>query len=129
MKILYLPLKKQWYEMIESGEKKEEYRLLKPYWEKRLLDYKKLVDYYETHKKELAIKRLFFPHRPLIENPAGAFPRGYEAVRFSYGYTKRTMTFKCEGITIGYGKPEWGAPNDPVFIIKLGNRLNDERLQ
>ena len=50
MKILYLPLKKQWYEMIESGEKKEEYRLLKPYWEKRLLDYKKLVDYYETHK-------------------------------------------------------------------------------
>ena len=25
-KILYLPLKKKWYEMIESGEKPEEYR-------------------------------------------------------------------------------------------------------
>lgn len=123
MKTLYLPLKKQWYEMIESGEKKEEYRLLKPYWEKRLLDYKGLADYYEKHKKELAVKRLLFPHRPLIENPAVAFPRGYDAVRFSYGYTKRTMTFKCEEITIGYGKPEWGAPDEPVFIIKLGERL------
>ena len=26
MKTLYLPLKKQWYEMIERGEKREEYR-------------------------------------------------------------------------------------------------------
>ncbi len=25
MKILYLPLKKEWYEMIERGEKTEEY--------------------------------------------------------------------------------------------------------
>lgn len=27
-KILYLPLKKKWYEMIESGEKPEEYRVV-----------------------------------------------------------------------------------------------------
>lgn len=26
-------------------------------------------------------------------------------------------------ITIGTGKPEWGAPNDIVFIIKLGKRI------
>ncbi len=26
MKILYLPLKKEWYEMIERGDKREEYR-------------------------------------------------------------------------------------------------------
>lgn len=48
----------------------------------------------------------------------------FDVVRFSYGYTKRTMTFECKGITIGRGKPEWGAPIDRnVFIIKLGNRL------
>lgn len=35
-KILYLPLKKKWYEMIESGEKPEEYREDKPYWRRRL---------------------------------------------------------------------------------------------
>lgn len=25
--------------------------------------------------------------------------------------------------SIGKGKPEWGAPKEDVFIIKLGNRV------
>lgn len=37
MEILHLTLKKQWFDMIASGEKKEEYREMKPYWNKRLL--------------------------------------------------------------------------------------------
>ena len=37
MKILDLPLKATWYDMIESGVKTEEYREIKPYWSKRLL--------------------------------------------------------------------------------------------
>lgn len=36
MKILDLPLKKQWYNMIESLVKREEYRDMTPYWRKRL---------------------------------------------------------------------------------------------
>lgn len=45
--------------------------------------------------------------------------KGYTHVRFRYGYTKRTFTHKIDCITIGYGKPEWGAPTDrEVFIIK-----------
>jgi hypothetical protein len=32
------------------------------------------------------------------------------------------MTFELEKITIGKGKPEWGAPDEDVFIIKLGKR-------
>lgn len=36
MRILHLTLKKQWFDMIASGEKKEEYREIKPYWETRL---------------------------------------------------------------------------------------------
>lgn len=39
MKILNLVLKGHWYDMIERGEKTEEYREIKPYWEKRLLNY------------------------------------------------------------------------------------------
>lgn len=39
MKTLTLSLKKKWFDMIASGEKTEEYREIKPYWEKRLLDY------------------------------------------------------------------------------------------
>lgn len=36
MAILHLTLKKKWFDMIASGEKTEEYREIKPYWEKRL---------------------------------------------------------------------------------------------
>jgi hypothetical protein len=36
MKILHLTLKKQWFDMIASGEKTEEYREIKPYWTTRL---------------------------------------------------------------------------------------------
>lgn len=36
VKTLELTLKKEWYDMTESGEKPEEYRDIKPYWKKRL---------------------------------------------------------------------------------------------
>jgi len=32
MNILRLTIKKEWFDMIQSGEKKEEYREIKPYW-------------------------------------------------------------------------------------------------
>lgn len=49
--------------------------------------------------------------------------RGYTHVKFSYGYTKRTMTFEIDSIAIGKGKTEWGAPAEEVFKIKLGKRI------
>lgn len=75
--------------MIESGAKREEYREYKDYWRKRLID--------------LDTLRL----------------KPYTHVRFRYGYTKRTMLFKIDSITIDVGNPEWGAPEYPVFIIKF----------
>jgi hypothetical protein len=36
MRILHLTLKKQYFDEIIAGEKKEEYREIKPYWAKRL---------------------------------------------------------------------------------------------
>ena len=103
MKTLYLPLKKQWYEMIERGEKREEYREMKPYWQKRLI---------ETRKT--------YPQSPVSCDSL----KRIDAVCLSYGYTKRRMTFECAGITIGRGRPEWGAPKDEVFVIKLGRRIS-----
>lgn len=96
MKILELPLKKEWYNMIESGEKREEYREIKPYWQNRLA--------------------LYDNRNQLI----GLNPRGYTHVRFRYGYTKRTMLYKIDEIIIGRGNPDWGAPtNKDVLIIKF----------
>lgn len=124
MKILDLPLMFRWYDMIDIGDKPEEYREIKPYWEKRLLDYKSLTKYYLENKTELRIKSLLFPHRPAIEDVCRAFPAGFTHVRFRRGYTKVTMLFEIKTITFGYGKTEWGAPKDrQVFIIKLGKRI------
>lgn len=50
--------------MIANGEKREEYREIKPYWEKRLLDYKGLSDYYQKHLYELRIKKTILPPSP-----------------------------------------------------------------
>lgn len=116
MKILHLPLKKEWYEMIESGVKTEEYREIKPYWEKRLIDY----EAFKADYKSIVFRRFLLGK---WTDPCLNYPRGYTHVKFSYGYTKRTLTFEIESITIGKGKPEWGAPKKDVFIIKLGNRL------
>lgn len=33
---LHLVVKRQWYDMIVNGNKREEYRIIKPYWSKRL---------------------------------------------------------------------------------------------
>lgn len=40
--MLTLPIKKKWFDMITSGEKKEEYREIKPYYDNRLYIYTKI---------------------------------------------------------------------------------------
>jgi len=83
--MLILPIKKQWYDLILSGEKKEEYREIKPYYETR------------------------FKHCGLLDsfgNPTGA----RLIVAFRNGYSAKSPTFcakvKCE---IKTGNPAWGA--------------------
>lgn len=48
----------------------------------------------------------------------------YTHVRFRYGYTQRTMLFELKEIVIGRGNPSWGAPDNDVFILKLGKRCS-----
>lgn len=104
MKILDLPLKKEWYNMIENGEKREEYREIKPYWCKRLLRYMDTIEDSMTIRDD------------------------YTHVRFRYGYTKRIMLYKIDSIDIGRGNPNWGAPTDKeVFIIKLGEKVKGDK--
>lgn len=112
MKTLDLVLKGKWYDMIASGEKKEEYREIKPYWEKRLLDYEAIKRDYEI------VSRRFMVCKAPLE-----YPRGFTHVRFHRGYTKITMTFEIDSITSGNGKEEWGAePGKMYFVIKLKRR-------
>lgn len=95
MRVLHLTLKKKWFDMIASGEKKEEYREIKKHWISRLCNNpKQFLDGLQD----------------------------YDYIHFTDGYNRpRSMNIKCEGIDFGYGKPEWGAePGKEYFVIKLG---------
>lgn len=115
MKTLTLPLKKEWFDMIKSGEKKEEYREIKPFWEKRLLDYKAI----KADAPTLALKRyvLRIPYDVCKD-----YPRGYDSLVFTLGYpksddTERRLELRNPKIRIGTGKPEWGAEYGKQYFI------------
>jgi hypothetical protein len=101
MKTLTLPLKKKWFDMIKSGEKKEEYREIKPYWKKRL--------------RHIALKiNLSTVYEGFQQYDCLVFTLGYPKA----GDTERRLTFKNPRISIGTGKPEWGAePGKNYFVI------------
>lgn len=54
MKTLHLNLKKKWFDMIASGEKKQEYREDKPYWTVRLAKFRKgdVVEFRNGYAKD-----------------------------------------------------------------------------
>lgn len=88
--MLVLPIKKQWFDMIISGEKKEEYREIKPYYDKRL-GY--LTE--GTGKVTTII------------------------LRNGYRHDSPSVKCKCT-VEIGEGKKEWGAdPDINYYIIKI----------
>lgn len=126
---LDLVLKHKWYDMIASGEKREEYRDVDT-WAHRLLWWMRRGATYTRFRKKEREKSfaLFsqYDHVTQIKNELRftifAF-LPYDTVRFHRGYTSTTMDFEIEEITIGRGKPEWGAPDSETFIIKLGERV------
>lgn len=123
-KVLHLAVSKEWYDLIASGKKREEYREIKPYWEKRLLDYKALQEYAEKNFKELHIKKYLFPHRVPIEDVCERFPAGFTHVRFTNGYGTNRPSIEFEVVSITFGKPQHGlCPNEflgkEYFVIKF----------
>ena len=93
--MLTLPIKKKWFDMIKSGEKKEEYRELKPYYHRRFT-------YFDEDLSEALIK-------------------GAMQIIFRNGYRKDSPKIKClVNIDIGSGNSEWGAiPNKEYYVLKI----------
>lgn len=66
----------------------------------------------------------------LVLHVETAFIQRIPHVRFRFGYTKRTMLFELESITIGVGNTNWGAPdNECVFILKLGKCIKKMKVR
>ncbi len=133
MQILDMPLCKEYYEMIEHGEKPYEYREKKAYWIVRLLEWCYIQGSTEIIDNRITIniirKRITMAEARMIIDGSIDFsdrslaPKHYDAVRFSYGYTKRRMLWEYRGLDFGQGRREWGAPDYETFIIKLGKRI------
>lgn len=109
--VLHLVLKRKWYDMIASGEKREEYRDATPYWRTRL-------------------SRWIGRSAAVIE---GDPPDKELVVAFALGRTKPTMFFTASlWPTLAvvhvrlYWHREWGEPKTPHYVISLGERVELE---
>lgn len=103
-KILHLTLNKKWFDMIESGEKKEEYREIKQYWLSRF-------KYYCNHMDMM--------HE---------FNHNYTHILFKNGYSKTSPSLLIElvGTKFGNAKPEWSNNwKGEVIVLKLGNIITN----
>lgn len=107
MKILHLTLKKKWFDMILSGEKKEEYREGKNYWQNRLV----------SHFNETSGQYVF---------------KKFDLIIFRNGYSKQApeMEIECKGIDFNYGKEPWGAVKYKLyFVIELGKIISTKNIK
>ena len=100
---LILPMKREWFEMELSGEKKEEYREIKPYWIVRVL---KWLGWPKSEEKK-AIE--------LLSATNNLIPR---EVLFRNGYSASCPSFigMCT-VRIGTGREEWGAEKDKKYFV------------
>lgn len=125
---LPLTLKKQWFDMILSGEKKEEYRAINDYWARRLLYIREEIEWQVWEEMLDDMKDPYFRH----SGPAdllsffGVQFRGWQAIRFVNGYGKSRPSFCIEiaSLTINRGFVGWGAVDgEYYFTFQLGKVL------
>lgn len=94
--MLILPIKKKWFDMILSGEKKEEYREIKPYYTTRLNKIFNMVDDIPVDLAETEVK-------------------------FTNGYGNKVPSFIADcHLDKRTGKEEWGAePNKEYYVLVI----------
>lgn len=94
MKILHLNLRKKWFDMIKSGEKKEEYREVKPYWQARLVKAGLMKDF------------------------------DFIRFKNGYGKDAPTIDVEFLGSYVAdFGNPLWGGRDhktEKIFVLRLG---------
>ena len=109
--MLTLTIEKKWFDMILSGEKTEEYRELKRYYDSRF-------------RNAAMLKNQEYPANVSeFRNLAATVDQDIGTVRFRNGYAPDAPCFLADcKLTVGEGKPEWGAvPGTEYYILKMKN--------
>lgn len=106
--MLTLPIKRKWLEMIRSGEKKEEYRKLSPYYAARF-------------KRFIGCEYRPLPEEVVVNTFRSVGSKGipFERVILRAGYnSERDPATMISGyITISTGNPEWGAAEGEEYYV------------
>lgn len=120
-KVLTLTVSKQWFDMVVSGKKNEEYREIKPYWVARLLQNNSNIVDVRNLASALAgrtdlLKKYIDAQRIVSKQ--------YTHVLFINGYRKDSPRIEKEIESITIGKPKKGLCPDKwldteFFIIKF----------
>jgi hypothetical protein len=124
--ILYLILTRNWFNR-HLMDKADEYREITPYWCCRFLTVngKKMPRAWWRQRNinsGEALDKLIDEGQYMIETvPCRTivFSNGMKPVDILPRFEKRFF-----GLRIGIGRQEWGAPNNPVFILKCGKPQN-----
>jgi len=106
--MLTLPIKKKWFDMILSGEKKEEYRDIKPYYDTRFQTLFGMMWYNDEFISCKTVGLDECAKEPIQE------------ICFRNGYSPDSPSFiaKCE-IEVGEGKKEWGAESGKDYYVLI----------
>lgn len=117
--MLTLPIKKQWFDLILRGEKKEEYREIKPYYTKRF------INILAPHWNDFEHGEKFFQE----ECESNWYGADNFDVKFRNGYAPDSPSFTAKvQLTIGTGRKEWGAePGKKYYVLKIVN-MKGERV-
>ena len=118
--ILHLFNTYKWYDMIERGEKPEEYRDIEV-WKGRICRYGN-AKHVGQNKVCTAQCPFFMPMCRV------AVPTDITHICFHRGYSSTTMLWKVASIAVGHGDRKLGAPEGYVFIIRLKERIKSNEM-
>lgn len=131
MKNLQMPLIKKWFDMTKLGIKREDYREITPYWERRF--YKCTIGC--TKSKIYGNCQEFIGNEVVNSFPCHkceySEPKKFDVNTMTLGYPKSTdknkiIRLQHKGIEIKTGNHELGAePNKLYFVIKHGYILTN----
>jgi hypothetical protein len=106
--ILYI--KKKWFYMLVYGQKKDEYREIKPYYTSRLTKFW-CINY-------LQIKYTVDKQHDFIDWLRNKGTIDYGEVIFSNGYSAKSAKLICDcTLRIDKGRPEWGAEEGKEYYV------------
>lgn len=112
--MLTLPIKKKWFDLILSGEKKEEYREIKDYYTIRFFNALGVMYFKDDEKQWTNYEKQWTNYKSSIFRTYLQFTNAYRDnfffVMFRNGYSATSPSFIAQvSLDIGKGKEEWGA--------------------